>query len=95
MAHVEAIARAPHPPGSPDHDRVRDSIRGEFAKLGLQTEVQAGIGRRPLRHREGSVENILARLPETANTRPLMLACHYDSVPMGPGPATMRTPWRS
>jgi hypothetical protein len=85
MAHVEAIAREPHPLGAADHDRVRDYIRGEFAKLGLQTEVQAGIGRRPLRRREASVENILARLPGTASTRPLMLACHYDSVPMGPG----------
>src|ERR1017187_5688025 len=83
MAAIRAIAQRPHPVGSADHDRVRDYILGEFTRLGLAPAVQAGTGTF-LRYK-GKAENILARLPGTANTRPVMLAAHYDSTRGGPG----------
>ena len=87
MVHVAAIAQIPHPIGSAEHDRVRDYIRGEFQKLGLETQLETGTGEISRRgyHASAHVENIVARLLGTANTRPVMLAGHYDSVRTGPG----------
>ncbi len=83
LAAVNAIAERPHPIGSADHDRVRDFIRSEFARLGVMTVTQTGVS--TYHKRTGKVENILARLPGTASTRPVMLVAHYDSTPRGPG----------
>jgi hypothetical protein len=83
MAHVRAIAQRPHPVGSPDHDRVRDYLAGAFRELGTPAAVEAGVGE--FKRYTGHVENLVARLPGTANTRPVMLAAHYDSTPRGPG----------
>src|SRR5437667_12618802 len=44
MVHVAEIARMPHPVGSAEHDRVRDYIRGEFQKLGLESQLETGTG---------------------------------------------------
>src|SRR5215813_1637019 len=83
MVHVREIAQRPHPVGSADHGRVRDYIRAEFARLGLETSIQAGIG--SFGGDSSPVENIVARLVGTDNTRPVLLTAHYDSVPTGPG----------
>lgn len=83
MVTVRAIAQRPHPVGSADHDRVRDYVLGEFTRLGLTPATQAGTG--TFRRYTGKVENILARLSGTANTRPVLLAAHYDSTRRGPG----------
>jgi hypothetical protein len=81
---VRAIAQRPHPVGSAEHDRVRDYVLGEFSRLDIAPEIQAGIG--SFRRYTGKVENILARLPGTAGTtRPVLLAAHYDSTRRGPG----------
>jgi len=84
---VGAIAQAPHPLGSPEHVRVRDYLLAELTKLGAAPEVEPGFASITSGkfHVEGNVENIVARLPGSANTRPVMLAAHYDSVPRGPG----------
>ncbi|HEY6328303.1 MAG TPA: M20/M25/M40 family metallo-hydrolase, partial [Blastocatellia bacterium] len=54
---------------------------------GLDPQIQSTTALRVERGRiaAGSINNILARIPGSANTRPLMLAAHYDSVPTGPG----------
>jgi hypothetical protein len=83
MVTVRAIAQRPHPVGSGDHDRVRDYVLGEFRRLGLTPQTQAGTG--AFRRYTGKVENIVARLPGSASTRPVMLAAHYDSTRRGPG----------
>jgi hypothetical protein len=83
MVTVRAIAQRPHPVGSADHDRVRDYVLAEFARLGLTPQTQAGTG--VFRRYTGKVENIVARLPGSASTRPVMLAAHYDSTRRGPG----------
>jgi hypothetical protein len=80
---VRVIAERPHPVGSADHDRVRDYVLGEFSRLGLTPSVQAGVGE--FYRFKGKAENIIARLPGTANTRSVMLAAHYDSTRRGPG----------
>ena len=84
---VRAIAQRPHPTGTPEHDRVRDYLVAEIARQGLSPQIQAGFiefNRRGF-HTGANVQNIIARLPGTANTRPVMLTAHYDSVPRGPG----------
>ena len=87
LNHVRAMAQKPHPPGTPEHDRVRDYVRDELTKLGLAPEVEAGFSEftRGRYHASANVENLVARLPGTANTRPVMLVAHYDSTPRGPG----------
>ncbi|MGW0245469.1 M20/M25/M40 family metallo-hydrolase [Nocardia goodfellowii] len=87
---VEAIAQRPHPVGTTEHARVRDDLVGRLRNLGLQTEIQAGIGRYPgALVRDvlgmGQVRNIIARLPGTNSTGTIYLAAHYDSVASSPG----------
>lgn len=90
MRTVREIAQRPHPVGTAEHDRVRDYLVGQLRKLGLDTEVQTGVGRVPAAvEREvlsmGQVANIIARLPGTQSTGTVFLTAHYDSVPSGPG----------
>jgi len=89
LEHVRAIAQKPHPIGTADHDRVRDYIESHLAAQGLAPQVEAGFAEitRGRFHGSGNVQNIVARLAGTANTRPVMLAAHYDSVTRGPGAA--------
>ncbi|MFI6867474.1 M20/M25/M40 family metallo-hydrolase [Nocardia sp. NPDC050406] len=87
---VEEIARQPHPVGSAEHARVRDHLAGELRRLGLETEVQEGIGRWPEALRRdglgiGRVFNIVGRMPGTNSTGTVYLAAHYDSTHSGPG----------
>ena len=88
MAQVRELARAPHPPGTPEHDRVRDHLVAAFRQLGFTTRVQScvahqehGRGRLVL----GSMENIVADRPGSAPTGTLLLTAHYDSHGTGPG----------
>jgi hypothetical protein len=87
IGHVRAIAQKPHPVGSAEHDRVRDYIQSALAQQGLTPQLEAGHAElsRGRFHATADVENILARLPGAANTRPVMLAAHYDSSTRGPG----------
>src|SRR5579872_1717642 len=89
LDHVREIAQKPHPAGSDEHARVRDSIMAEFARQGLTPQIQTGHAElsRGRYHAAADVENIVARLPGTANSRPVMLAAHYDSSSRGPGAA--------
>jgi hypothetical protein len=86
--HVEQIARQPHPIGSSEHAAVRDYILHELSVLGLDPGVQktTAINRRPgLPRLGGTVENVFARVAGTSGGKAVLLACHYDSVPTGPG----------
>jgi hypothetical protein len=89
MRHVRAIAREPHPLGSPAHAQVREYIVDEMSRLGLQPQTQettiAGIsGWWPARL--ARVTNIVGRWPGTGKTaKAVMLVAHYDSVSGGPG----------
>ena len=87
MQRLEVIAQKPHPMGSLEHSQVRDYLLKELETAGLQPELQktTGINFQSGRILAGTVQNIVARLPGTANTRAVVIAGHYDSVPNGPG----------
>lgn len=90
MRYVRAIAQKPHPTGSEEIERVRRYILDELRALGVSAEVQTAsvVPRQTSDGRPSTaarVQNIVARLAGTANTKALMLAAHYDSVPTGPG----------
>ncbi len=80
MTHLVQIARAAHPPGSPEHARVRSYLVDALTDLGLETSVQTstsvmGGGGRA---RAVTVRNIVARLPGTASTGAVLATAHYD-----------------
>lgn len=86
LAHLQAFATAPHPIGSPDHDRVRNYLVAQFTALGLTPQTQNATGVTPRYRVAGTVENIVARLKGTRGASDAVaLAAHYDSVPAGPG----------
>lgn len=89
MTQVVELARRPHPPGSPEHERVRGWLVDELRGLGLEPDVQtttAMLRRGPLL-RTATVRNVVARIPGTDPTGTLLLAAHYDSRPLTPGAA--------
>lgn len=85
--HVEAVARAPHPAGSPAAATSRDYILGRLRALGLDPQVQtaSAVRSRAGLVTAGRVENIAARIPGAANTKAVLLVCHYESVAGAPG----------
>lgn len=93
---VEAMAREPHPVGSPQNARVRDYLVGRLAALGLETQIQT-TDAVTLRDNGadgdvfvggGRVENVIGVLPGRDRTAPaLAIMAHYDSVPGSPGAA--------
>jgi hypothetical protein len=80
--HVEAIARAPHPMGSAESVRVRETLIRRLSEIGLDAKVQS-----PVRQQPPFPENVVARLPGKgpSGKKTLLLCAHYDSVPEGPG----------
>lgn len=90
MPDVEAMARAPHPVGSPENRRVRDYLIGRMAELGLSPQVRPGVGVQARGERiiGGPVENLVGVLPGRDRNAPaLALMAHYDSAPGSPGAA--------
>ncbi len=88
MKYVQNIGQKPHPIGSAEHAVVRDYIVKELTALGVTPEVQKTTVISKLSHSPlvaGSVENIIARVNGSNNTKAIMLTGHYDSVPTGPG----------
>ncbi|MCA1568629.1 MAG: M28 family metallopeptidase [Acidobacteria bacterium] len=88
MRQLEVITRKPHPMGSVEHERVRDYLLGELAAAGVEPEVQRATAADPQWSgpvRAGSVQNIVARLKGTDNTKAVLLVGHYDSTPTSLG----------
>lgn len=80
LPHLRAIAREPHPVGSPANAAVRDYLLAQLAALGLQPEVQRATVFRPEDGVIAPVENVLVRLPGTAPSKAVLVVGHYDSV---------------
>jgi Peptidase family M28 len=80
--HVEAIARAPHPMGSPESQRVRETLIRRLSEIGLDAKLQL-----PKQQEPPFPQNVVARLNGHGprGKKALMLCAHYDSVPEGPG----------
>jgi len=86
--YLKAIAVKPHPIGSPAHAEVRDYIFGQLVSMGLQPQVQKTTAvnthwEPP--YRAATVENIVAKLAGTANTRAVLLVAHYDAAQLSLG----------
>jgi len=89
MRDVRAIATAPRPLTSAEHERVRDYIVARLRELGANPEIQTAT---VARHNPSGpdtwalVRNIVAKIPGSAKSSgALMMVAHYDSVPSGPG----------
>lgn len=82
--HVKAIAKAPHPVGSAENQRVREYVLTTMRELGLNPREIRG-------EKDGvKVVNLYGELPGAQNAGtnpPILLVAHYDSVPGGPGAA--------
>ena len=86
--YLKAIAVKPHPIGSPAHAEVRDYIFAELVKMGLEPQVQQTTAvktRTGSSLRAATVQNIVAKLQGTANTRAVLLVAHYDAAPYSLG----------
>ena len=80
MSTLIEIAREPHPPGSPEHERVRSLLVDRLRALGLEPEVQTTTSmiQSATRARAATVRNIVARVPGTDPTGAVLLTAHYD-----------------
>jgi len=86
LLYLEAFATAPHPIGSPEHDRVRDYLISQLTGFGVAPEIQRATGITSRYEVAGTVENIVARLKGTSGASDAVaLVAHYDSVAAGPG----------
>ncbi|HET9787792.1 MAG TPA: M20/M25/M40 family metallo-hydrolase, partial [Pyrinomonadaceae bacterium] len=67
---------------------VRDYLLAELVKMGLEPQIQnttAVRTRTGSAHRAATVQNIVAKLGGTANTRAVLLVAHYDAAPYSLG----------
>ena len=90
LEHLKIIAQRPHPTGSTENAIVRGYIVRQLRTLGLNAEVQTATAAftEPRWHGPipaATVNNIMARLRGTSNTKAVMRTTHYDSVPSAPG----------
>ena len=82
VSHLQVLANQPHPIGSTEHGVVRDYIFNTLAADGLRPAIQTTTAV----NRDadsillaGTIQDVMARLPGTSNTRALLIAAHYDS----------------
>ncbi len=84
FVHIQAIAKEPHPSGSAANAAVREYISARLEQLGLTVSTQTFTFR--WKDRDVPGVNLMTRIPGTQKEAPAVaLACHYDSVPTGPG----------
>jgi len=79
LIHLKEISKAPHYVGVNDHTRVRNYIKKELEKLGLQVEIQEQVIISKKRGVGVNSKNILARIKGKNSTKALLLLSHYDS----------------
>lgn len=89
LKHVEVMAKAPHPPGSAEHARVREYVVEQLRALKLDVHEQEILS--TSKSKRGvtlaNVINVIGYRKGNAAKPgpPLVLMAHYDSVPTGPG----------
>lgn len=85
VKHLASISRAPHPIHSQEHNAVRDYIMRTLQGLGFTPQIQKFADSNASDPNAGMLENIMCRLPGSAQGKALLLVAHYDSVRAGPG----------
>src|SRR5580765_4606255 len=85
--YIDEIAKLPHGIGTPEHDSVRKYIHSVCDQLGLQTTVQTATALHSFGSIviAGKVNNIIARIKGTNNSKAVLIMGHYDSQPNTPG----------
>jgi hypothetical protein len=87
--HQEQIARAPHPTGTEEHERVLEYLLDQLTDLGLEPEVHDAVGIPALpvtgNASAARTRNVVAVIEGSDPTGHMVLAAHYDSVPSAPG----------
>lgn len=81
LAHVKNISIKPHYPGTEEHKNVQNYIVNQLNKLGLTTEIQTKTVFNKKWGAATTVENIIATIKGTNNSKSLLLLSHYDSNP--------------
>ena len=83
LEHVQSLAQTQRPIGSAANDSARNYILNELRELGLEPEIQRGIGVGTSSDRGlvGHAENIIAKMHGTNSQRTILLMAHYDSKP--------------
>ncbi|MDD2762537.1 MAG: M20/M25/M40 family metallo-hydrolase [Opitutaceae bacterium] len=79
------FAVEPRPAGTAALERARDYLVRQLRALGVEVEVQEALVVRD--RTANTVQNVLGRIPGTANARSFVMTAHYDSVHGGPGAA--------
>ena len=87
MDKLRVIASTPHAIATSAHDEVRDYLLAELKAFGLNPEIQKTYVQSDLYNTSGIIENIITRIPGMDNSKAVMIAAHYDSVPTSPGAA--------
>jgi len=87
MNYLKELARAPHPAGSPENDRVFQTIIAMLREMNVEFETIEG----PVRHGDRSLvweRAVLARIRGTDPAgKAIAVDAHFDSTPYGPGAA--------
>lgn len=87
-ATVQAMSQEVHPHGSPANAEVRDFIVASLNGLGLDADVEEGVGmsgRLGDQSRVAATTNVVATIPGTDSTGPIFLVAHYDSAEVSHG----------
>jgi hypothetical protein len=80
--------QVPHPASSAENARLRQRILDEYARMGIATTTQQGLGCNLSKGFGalacGTVTNVIAQV-NPGRGKALVLLAHFDSVPAGPG----------
>jgi hypothetical protein len=89
MADVSRIARAPHPIGSAENARVRDTLAARLDSLGFTVEVwrAPGVLEGPTLTAAWPETLVAVRAGQRRDLAPVAIMSHYDSAPGSPGAA--------
>ncbi len=81
LFHLKKITHTPHFTGSKNHDFVLNYIKTALQEMGLEVEIQSQVAVNSKWRAATHTKNIIARIPGTNSTKPLLLLSHYDSNP--------------
>ncbi len=81
MATLVDVARIAHPPGSPEHARVRTVLMDHLVDLGIEPHVQTttSVIQRGSLVRSATVRNIVGRMAGSDPSGTVLVTAHYDS----------------